>query len=167
MPLEEQTGGTTVRYADWQDIGGGKWVPRRIDVLSGSTHFRMHFAWLDRQVWLLSSAESIAPEQTVTLARTDDVVANGRHVAAPPSDAERRRRETAQVIVAMLDHNRPWLDDGPDGVGWKPPFKTLSYTFHTVGHDHDVREAAVIDRGGELVAEVVHDGRGKKKNRAR
>ena len=36
VPLEEQTGATTVRYADWQDVGGGKWVPRRIDVLSGS-----------------------------------------------------------------------------------------------------------------------------------
>src|SRR4051794_29458789 len=63
----------------------------------------------------------------------------------------------------MLDHNRPWLDGGANGVGWKPPFETLSYTFHAVRED--VREAAVVDRAGEVALEVIHDGQGKMKGR--
>ncbi len=47
VPLEEQTGGTTVRYSGWQDIGPGRSVPRRVDVPGPSAHFRMNFAWLD------------------------------------------------------------------------------------------------------------------------
>ena len=162
VPLEEQTGGTTVRYSDWQDIGPGRSVPRRVDVLGPSAHYRMNFAWLGDAVWLLRNSESITPEATLTLTRTRNVIANGRHVSAPVTDAEKRSREAAQVIVAMLDHNRPWLDGGATGVGWRAPFNTLSYTFHTVRED--VRETAVLDRGGEVVIEVAHDGQGKMKD---
>jgi hypothetical protein len=163
VPLEEQTGGTIVRYADWQNIGKDRWVPRRVDVLNGSVHYRMSFAWLGEAVWLLRSSESIAPEGTVRLTRTRNAIANGRHVDVLPTDAETRSQAAAQAILAMLDHNRPWLDGGANGVGWKPAFNTLSYTFHT--ERQDVREAAAIDRSGELVAEVVHDGQGKMKDR--
>src|SRR3954463_6548211 len=78
VPLEEETGGPTVRYADWQAIGKDRWVPRRIDVLNGSVHYRMSFAWLGDLAWLLRSSESIAPEATLTLTRTRNVIANGR-----------------------------------------------------------------------------------------
>src|SRR5208337_3638365 len=162
VPLEEQTGGTTVRYSDWQDIGPGRSVPRRVDVLGPSAHYRMNFAWLGDAVWLLRNSESITPEATLTLTRTRNVIANGQHVSAPVTDADKRSREAAQVIVAMLDHNRPWLDGGATGVGWRAPFNTLSYTFHTVRED--VRETAVLDRGGEVVIEVAHDGQGKMKD---
>jgi hypothetical protein len=62
----------------------------------------------------------------------------------------------------MLDHNRPWLDGGVTGVGRRFPFKTLSYTFHTVRED--VRETAAVDRDGTVVVEVARDGRGRVKD---
>src|SRR5262249_54590082 len=74
VPLEEQTGGTIVRYADWQNVGKDRWVPRRVDVLGGSVHYRMNFAWLGDAVWLLRRSESVAPEGTVTLTRTRDAI---------------------------------------------------------------------------------------------
>ena len=123
----------------------------------------MNFAWLGDTVWLLRSSESIAPEATVPLTRTRNVIVNGRQVTAPATDAEKRADGRVRAVADMLDHNRPWLDAGPTGVGWQPPFKTLSYTFHTVRED--VRETATIDRGGEVVAEVAHDGQGKMKDR--
>src|SRR5208282_5440692 len=135
---------------------------RRVDVLGPSAHYRMNFAWLGDAVWLLSSSESIAPEATLTLTRTRNVIANGRHVSASVTDAEKRSHEAAQVVVAMLDHNRPWLDGGAAGVGRQPLFQTLSYTFHTVRED--IVETAAIDRGGEVVFEVVRDGLGKMKD---
>lgn len=64
VPLEEQTGRTTVRYSDWDEAGPGSWVPGRIDVLNGSVHYRMNFAWLGNTVWLLRNSESITPEVT-------------------------------------------------------------------------------------------------------
>ena len=47
VPIEEQTGGTTVRYSDWREVEPGKWVPGiELTWLHGSVHFRMNFAWL-------------------------------------------------------------------------------------------------------------------------
>jgi hypothetical protein len=162
VPLEEQTGETAIRYSDWQEIGPGRWVPRRIDVLGGSAHFRMNFAWLGDAVWLLRNSESIEPDATIELTRTKNVTVNGRQVSAAVTDAETRSLAAAQAIASMLDHNRSWLDGGATGAGWRPPFKTLSYTFHTIRED--VRETAVVDRGGEVVVEVAHDGQGKMKD---
>src|SRR5262249_4402024 len=71
-------------------------------------------------------------------------------------------QEARRVLLAMLDHNRPWLDDGPAGSGWRPTFRTLSYTFHTVRED--VRESCVLGREGKAAFEVTHDGRGKMKD---
>ena len=107
------------------------------------------------------SSESIGPEGTVTLTRAQKVKVNGRDVAMPARDAQQRSRETAQSILAMLDHNRPWLDEGSTGSGWQPPFETLAYTFHTV-REH-IRESCVMDRDGEAVFEVAGDGLGKMK----
>ena len=127
-----------------------------------SVHYRMHFAWLGDAVWLLRFSESISPEGTVTMTRTRKVKVNGREVAAAETDAERRSRDAARVLLDMLDHNRPWLDGGPTGSGWRPPFRDAVYTFHTVRED--VRETCVLDRDGEAVFEVSHDGLGKMKD---
>jgi hypothetical protein len=162
VPLEEQSGSTTILYRDWQEAGAGKWVPGRIDVIGSSAHYCMHFAWLGDAVWLLRLSESIDPEATVALTRTRNVRVNGRAVAAPVREAEQRSQEAAQVLRTMLDHNRPWLDGGPTGAGWKPPFQRLAYTFHTVRED--VRESCVLDRDGDVVFEVTHDGLGKMKD---
>ena len=164
VPLEEQTGGTTVRYSDWQDVGPGKWVPRRIDVLSGSTHYRMNFAWLGDAVWLLRSSESITPEATVPLTRTRNVIANGRHVSAPVTDAENRSQEARagdrldarpQPPVARRRADRRRL-----AAALQDPRRTRS-----IPCGEDVRETAEVDRGGEVVVEVAHDGQGKMKDR--
>ncbi|WP_406694035.1 hypothetical protein V5E97_23615 [Singulisphaera sp. Ch08] len=162
VPLEEQIGSTTIRYADWQETGADKWIPRQIDVNDSDIHYRMHFAWLGDAVWLLRLSESIRPEGTVVLTRTRDVKVNGQEVAAPPTNAEQRSQSAARELIAMLDHNRPWLEGGPTGSGWRPPFRTLSYTFHTVRED--VREDCVLSQAGEAVFEVAHDGLGKMKS---
>jgi hypothetical protein len=162
VPLTERTNLTTIRYAGWLESSPGRWVPRRIDVMNSDTHYRMHFDWLGDAVWLLRSSESIAPERTNALSHTRNVRVNGQAVAAlPPTTAEARSRKAAAELVAMLDHNRPWLDGGPTGAGWRPSFRTLSYTFHTVRED--VREACTLDRGGEAAFEVARDGLGKMK----
>jgi beta-lactamase regulating signal transducer with metallopeptidase domain len=161
VPLEEQTGATTIRYSDWQMVGPGRWVPRRVDINGSSAHYRVHFAWSGDAVWLAQSSESIGPEGTVTLTRAQNVMVNGRAVAMPASHAQQRSRETTRSILSMLDHNRTWLDGGATGSGWRPPFETLSYTFHTVRED--VRESCVMDRNGEVAFEVAGDGKGKMK----
>ena len=152
VPLEEQTGATNIRYSDWQAAGPGKWVPRQVDVVGSSPRYRTHFSWLGDAVWLAVKSESIGPEGTVTLTRVQNVKVNGRDVTMPASNAQQRSRETARSILSMLDHNRPWLDGGPTGSGWRPSFDTLSYTFHTVRED--VRESCVMDRNGEVVFEA-------------
>ena len=101
VPLEEQTGGTTVRYSDWQDIGPGRSVPRRVDVLGPSAQFRMNLAWLGDAVWLLRNTESITPEATLVLTRTRNVIANGRHVSAPVTDAEKRSQDDVHGVVPL------------------------------------------------------------------
>jgi hypothetical protein len=78
-------------------------------------------------------------------------------------EADTRSQEARRELLAMLDHNRPWLDEGPTGSGWRPTFRALSYTFHTIRED--VRERCVLDRDGDLAFEVSHDGRGKMKDR--
>lgn len=161
VPIEEQTGATHVRYSDWQDIGQGKWIPRRIDVTGLSAHYRMSFEWLGNAVWLLRKSEFITPEATITATRTRNVIANGRQVSTPITDDDQRAHDAAQVLVTMLDHNRFWLDGGATDAGLRPPFRTLSYSFHTVRED--IRETTVLDRGGEVVFEVAHDGQGKMK----
>ena len=162
VPLEERTGPTAIRYSDWQEITAGRWIPRQVDVVGSGAHYRMHFAWLGDAVWLLRSSQSISPDGTFTMSRSRNAKVNGRAVAAPASDAERRSTDVARGLLDMLDHNRPWLDAGPTGSGWRPPFRTLAYTFHTVRED--VRETCVLDRNGEAVFEVSHDGRGKMKD---
>jgi beta-lactamase regulating signal transducer with metallopeptidase domain len=162
VPLEERIGSTTVRYSGWQATSNGKWIPRQIDVIGSSAHFRMHFDWLGDTLWLLRTSESITPEATVALTRTRNVKINGRDVAAASIDAERHSHEAAQQLLAMLDHNRPWLDGGATGSGWRPQFRTLSYSFHTVRED--VRESCVLSRDGEAAFEVSHDGQGKMKD---
>lgn len=162
VPLAERTGATTIRYADWLEPNAGRWAPRRIDVMNSDMHYRMHFDWLGNSVWLLRNSESIGPERTNELTRTRNVRINGQAIAAPPpTAAEAKSRKAAAELIAMLDHNRPWLDSGPTGAGWRPSFRTLSYTFHTIRED--VREACTIDRDGEAVFEVTHDGLGKMK----
>jgi hypothetical protein len=163
VPFEEQTGEVTVRYADWRGAGEGKSVPQRIDVLGPSSHYRMHFDWTGDSVWLLRRSESITPEATISLTLTRNVLVNDRAVSAAVTDAEKRTREATHVIAAMLDHNRPWLDRGATGTGWQPSFETLSYTFHTIRED--IRETAVVDRGGDLLFQIEHDGTGKMKGR--
>ena len=101
VPLEELTGGTTVRYSDWQDIGPGRSVPRRVDVLGPSAQFRMNLAWLGDAVWLLRNTESITPEATLVLTRTRNVIANGRHVSAPVTDAEKRSQDDVHGVVPL------------------------------------------------------------------
>ena len=148
VPLEEQTCETTIRYSDWQEVGAGNWVPRQVDVVGLSVHNRTHFNWLGDAVWLAASSELISPEGIVTLTRVKNVKVNGRDVAVPATDAQRRSHEAARPILAMLDHNRTWLHGGATGAGWRPPFKTLSYTFHTVREDF--RESCVMDSNGEV-----------------
>src|SRR5262249_33793959 len=84
-------------------------------------------------------------------------------VTAAVTDAEKRTRDAAHVIAAMLDHNRPWLDGGATGTGWQPSFETLSYTFQTIRED--TRETAVVDRSGDVLFQIEHDGKGKLKGR--
>ena len=161
VPIEEHTGATNVRYSEWQDIGQGRWVPRRIDVIGLSVHYRMSFEWLGNAVWMLRKSEAITPEATFTQTRTRNIIANGRHVSAAVPKADQQAGAAAQVLVTMLDHNEPWLDGGTTGAGRRTSFQTLSYSFHTVRED--ILETAVLDRGGEAVFEVVHDGQGKMK----
>jgi hypothetical protein len=111
----------------------------------------------------LQFSESISPEGTITLTRIRNVKVNSRAVAMPAPEGSARSREATQALLAMLDHNRPWLDGGAAGAGWKPPFRTLSYTFHTVRED--VRETCVLDPSGDVVFEVSGDGLGKMKDR--
>ncbi len=98
VPLEEQTGVTHVRYSDWQNIGQGKWVPRRIDVIGPSAHYRMYFDWLGKAVWLLRKSESITPEATYTHTRTRNVLPTAarspRHRA--PTTSARRSHASAR-----------------------------------------------------------------------
>ncbi|WP_435008442.1 M56 family metallopeptidase [Tundrisphaera lichenicola] len=159
VPLEEQSGSTLIRYADWREVGPGRWVPLRVDVVGASDHYRMTFEWLGEALWLLGRSESITPEGTRTLTRTENVRVDGRAVVVPETDAERRSREAAAELRRMLDHNRPWLDPGETGAGWRPSFRTLSYTFRTVRED--VRESCVLDREGRAAFEVSFDGLGK------
>jgi beta-lactamase regulating signal transducer with metallopeptidase domain len=163
VPLEEQSGATSIRYSDWREVSSAQWVPRRIEVVGQSVHYRTHFAWLGDTVWLAGFSEAVSPEGTFTLTRTMNVKVNGRDVSMPTTDSQRRSRETAQPVLLMLDHNRTWLDGGATGTGWRSLFKTLSYTFHTVRED--VRESCVMDRNGEVGFEVAGDGLGKMKDR--
>lgn len=161
VPLEEQTNATTVRYSEWRQVGDRLWIPGQIDVLAPWGHHRMHFEWLANGVWLLHYSESVEPDRTAILTRTQNVRVDHKEAAAPDSDSQRRARERARELVDMLDHNRPWLDPGPTGAGWRPGFRTLAYDFHT--EREDAREACVLDRNGEVVFEVVADGNGKMK----
>jgi beta-lactamase regulating signal transducer with metallopeptidase domain len=162
LPLEEQTGSATFRFSEWQETSAGKWIPRRIDVVGASSHYRMHFGWLADKLWLLRASESITPEGTVALTHTRSVKINGKDVATPIAATQGQSREAMQELLAMIDHNRPWLDSGPTGSGWRTPFQTLSYSFHTIRED--IREICSFDRNGTAVFEVAHDGRGKMKD---
>ncbi len=161
VPLEEQTGRTAIRYSDWRETGDSQWVPCRIDVVNGSTHYRMHFGWIAGTAWLLKSSESIGPEGAVTLTLAENVKINRQEFISSVKAARQRASEAVRPLVAMLDHNRAWLDGSTTGVGWRPPFNTLSYTFHTIRED--VRESCVVDRNGEVAFEVSGDGLGKMK----
>jgi hypothetical protein len=90
VPLEEQTGRTTVRYSEWHEAGPGSWVPGRIDVLHGSIHYRMNFSWLGNAVWLLRNSESITPEVTAPCTLTRNVIANGRPISGAVTQSEKR-----------------------------------------------------------------------------
>ncbi len=90
VPLEEQTGPTTIRYSDWQEASAGTWIPRQIDVVGRSAHYRTRFAWLGGAAWLAGSSESIGPEETVTLTRTRNVSVNRRDAVMPATDEQRR-----------------------------------------------------------------------------
>ncbi|MGC1276274.1 MAG: M56 family metallopeptidase [Planctomycetaceae bacterium] len=165
VPLEEQSGGTTFRYSEWQEVAAGRWVPRQIEVIGHGMHWRMRFDWLGDAAWLLTSSESISPEATTAVVRTRNVRVNGKAVVVPLTDAQKASREAAKELLAMLDHNRPWLDGGETGAGWKPPFETLSYTFHTVRED--VRETCILTRDGVALFEVVVDSQGKMRDGGR
>ena len=156
----------TIRYSDWQAAGPGKWVPGRIDVQGGSSHYRMNFAWLGDAVWLLRDSESIAPEATVPLTRTRNVVVNGRQVTAPVTADEkaRKRQRACGRATCSITTARGLTAGRPVSAGSRRS-RHLSYTFHTVRED--VRETATVDRGGEVVVEVAHDGQGKMKGPAR
>ena len=142
VPIEEHTGATNVRYSEWQDIGQGRWVPRRIDVIGLSVHYRMSFEWLGNAVWLLRKSEAITPEATFTQTRTQE-----HHRQRPPRlRGDFERRSAGRPTRAGARHHArpqpPWLDGGTTGSGWRPPFQTLSYSFHTVrrGHPRDRRD---------------------------
>ena len=114
VPLEERIGSTTIRYSDWQEAGGGQWVPRQIDVIDSGLHYRMHFAWLGDAVWLLRFSESIGPEGTVVQTRTRNVKVNGQEVAAPPTDAEHRSQEAARELLRDARPQPPVARRRPD-----------------------------------------------------
>ena len=114
VPLEEQTGATTIRYSDWQEVGPGKWVPRQVDVVGRAAHYRMHFAWLGDAVWLAESSESIGPEGTVTLTRAQNVKVNGRQIVMAASNVQQRSRETARSILVDARSQSPLARWRPD-----------------------------------------------------
>lgn len=161
IPMEEKAGDTTIKYGEWKEVEAGHFVPGRIDVEGSHGHWRMHFDWLADAVWLLRFSESILADGQLTLSRTRNVQVNSKPVARELSEDEVRSSEVAQFVRSMLDHNRPWLDPGATGAGWKPPFKTISYSFHTLRED--VRESCVLDGQGQAVFEVSTDGQGKMK----
>jgi len=164
VPREEHTATTTFRYSKWERVGQDKWIPRQIDVVGRGMYWRMQFDWLG-SAWLLRSSESISPEATTTIAVTRNVKINGEAVMRPGDAAEQQSHEAAKVLQMMLDHNRPWLDGGETGAGWKPPFETLSYSFHTLRED--VREACILTRDGVALFEIVADSLGKMRDGGR
>lgn len=163
VPLKEETRGSTILYRDWQEVEPGRWVPLRVEVFFGQTHYRMHFDWLGKAIWLLRFSESVSSQSTVAMTHVRNVRINGQPVAQPVSEQAARSQAAVRTILELLDHNRPWLDRGPAGTGWQPPFDTLSYAFHTLRED--VVESCVLDRNGEAVVEVTHDGLGSMKDR--
>lgn len=165
VPLKEETGNTTVLYEDWIEAKPGRWVPQRIDVVNrssygGDAHYRMHFNWLADSIWLLRYSESISSDSAKTRTRVSNVRVNGQPAPQAESEEERRWRAAGKEVLAMLEHNRLWLDLGAF-AGGEPPFETLSYSFHT--EREDVREQCILDRTGAAAIEVVHDGKGKMK----
>ncbi len=158
VPLKEQTGASTILYQDWIEVEPERWIPRQIDVVHSRTRYRMQFDWLGESIWLLRRSESISPDATATLTRVSNVRINGQPVMQTASEQESQSRATDRALLEMLDHNRPWLDQGDAGAGWKPPFETLSYAFHT--EREDVGETCVLDRDGLAVIEVARDGKG-------
>ena len=122
----------------------------------------MHFDWIAGTAWLLKASESVGPEGPITLTRTENVKINRQEFISSVKAARQRASEAVAPLVAMLDHNRAWLDGGTTGVGWRPAFNTLSYTFHTIREN--VRESCVVDRNGEVAFEVSGDSLGKMKD---
>jgi|GEM_PF-4053209 len=159
VPLEEQTGTTTIRYSRWREVAPERWVPLQIDVQSNTTHYRMHFSWLSEAAWLLSRSESITPKETRLMTRTANVQVNDGAIIEAEQETARQTRAAAQEVRAMLDHNRPWLDPGKTGAGWRPSYQTLSYRFHHLRED--VWVDCALDTGGRAALEVSGDGQGK------
>ena len=161
VPLEEQTGATTIRYSDWQEVGPGKWVPRQIDVVGSSAHYRTHFAWLGDAVWLAESSESIGPEGTVTLTRVQNVKVNGRESPCPratPSNV--RVRPRGRFSRCSITTARGSTEARPAPAGGRRLRRCRTRFTRSVKTS---ARRCVMDRNGEVAFEVAGDGQGKMK----
>ncbi|WP_010588085.1 M56 family metallopeptidase [Schlesneria paludicola] len=162
VPLKELTRDTTVLYENWEEVETGRSVPRQIQIIRYGIHDRLSFDWLGQSIWLLRSSESLLPRSTMIRTYVRNVRIDSKAVERAPTAHELRSRAGVRALRDLLDHNRPWLDRGLTGSGWKPPFETLSYTFHT--EREDILESCNFDRTGEAVFEVTRDGKGQVKN---
>ncbi len=153
LPISEVAGRTRFEYHQWEETGSGRWVPLRIDIVSGRQHYRMHFGWHQQAVWLLTHAESITTDKTERIAWVSDVKVNDQHVIADATTAQAEQKRNRDLLQTMIDHNLRWLQP-------EPMFETLEYRFHMPWPN--VTETCIVQREGPAVFELSQDGYGKK-----
>jgi hypothetical protein len=156
LPVEETHKGTTFYYKDWLEVGTGKWVPQKIDVVNGNMVFHMQFQWCNGMLWILRRSDYELNGSPTSVAQVKDLVVNDQAIIQRLTKEEEERARQRSLVETMLAHNKPWLQPALTA------FESLEYRFRTVREDVD--ESCYVGKDGLVVLEVTRDGRGKIKD---